>query len=234
MFKLEDRIRDWRRAVGSEGVCSAADLDELELHLREQIADLRDTGLTQEEVFVIAARRLGDIQPLTQEFAKVNPQAVFRKRLLWMCVGVLGYMLASYCATGLSKCAALLGVHLGVRGYALGLIIESIHVTLLVACLLGMLCLVKRHAYVPSLPKWLDPPRNKIMLLLGVAVVDIGLFMGPVFFTAQTARLMGVEDFGKISIVSAYVNFFLPIFALFILAALVIKLSTEHSKPVTS
>ena len=67
MFQLEDRIRDWRRAVGSEGVCSTADLEELEIHLREEMAHLTETGLYQEEAFVIAARRLGEVQGLTQE-----------------------------------------------------------------------------------------------------------------------------------------------------------------------
>jgi len=230
MHSIEDRIQEWREALNSQEVCDAADLDELELHLREEITNLTDTGLSPAEAFMVASGRIGDVSPLAQEFAKVKPNAVFRKRLLWMSIGVLGYMLASYCATGLSKCAALLAVHGGLRGYGLGLLMESIRIGLLIGTVLALLCLLRRHTCLPKLPRWLDPLRNKIMLLVGVAVLDIALILGPTLFAAVTARMIGAQEFGKISIVAAYVNFFLPIVASFILVVLVIRLSTAAGK----
>ena len=234
MHTIEDRIQEWREAFNSQEVCGVSDLDELELHLREEITNLTETGLSPTEAFMVASRRLGDVNPLAQEFAKVNPNAVFRKRLLWISIGILGYMLTTYCATGLSKCAALLAVRRGLRGYDLGLLMESIHIGLLVGTVLALVYLLKRHTCLPSPPRWLDPLRNKIILLMGVAVVDITLFVGPILFTAGTARVIGMEDFGRISRVTAYVNFFLPIIASFILVVLVIRLSTAIGKAATS
>jgi len=230
MFNLEDQIQDWRRALSSEDVCGVSDLEELELHLREEIANLTDTGLSPAEAFMIATRRLGDIHPLAREFAKVNPNGVFRKRLLWMSIGILGYMLAKYCSTGLSKCMALLAVQGGLRGYGLGLLTESMRVALLIAGVLTLVYFIKRHTSPPALPKWLDPLRNKIILFTAVVILDAALFLGPIIFTVLTARLVGVEDFGKIARVAAYTNFLLPIVASIFLVLLVIRLGTASRK----
>jgi hypothetical protein len=234
MSNMNDRIQDWREALNCREVCGASDLDELELHLREEITNLTETGLSPAEAFMVASGRLGDALPLAQEFAKVNPNAVFHRRLLWMSAGVLGYMLATYCATGLSKCVALLAAQGGLRGYGLGLVVESLHIVLLIAGVLGIVYLIKHHASRPALPKCLGSLRNKVILISTVAVIDIALFLGPILFTVLTARILRPEDFGKMAMVAAYVNFFLPIAASLFLVVLVIKLSTPVGKAATS
>ena len=105
---------------------------------------------------------------------------------------------------------------------------------LLIAGVLGGVYLLKHHTSRPALPKWLGPLRNKVILFGTVAVIDITFFMGPILFTVLTARLLRPEDFGKMAMVAAYVNFFLPIIASFILVVLVIRLSTAVGKPATS
>lgn len=225
MFNLEDSIRDWRKALSSEEACGASDLEELELHLREEIATLTETGLSGSEAFMVASRRLGAVRPLMQEFAKVNANAVFRKRLLWMSIGILGYMLAKYCSTGLAQGLGLLGIHAGLRAYSLGLLIESTRLVLLFAGILTMTYFLKRHSSLPALPQWLEPLRNKVLLLLGVALVDIALFLGPILYNVLAMRQVRAEELGKAALVGSYVNFFLPIVASFVLVILVIKLS---------
>jgi hypothetical protein len=234
MSKLEDCILDWREALNSQEVCGASDIDELELHLREEITNLTETGLSPTEAFMIGSGRLGGVRPLAQEFAKVNVNAVFHRRLLWMSVGVLGYMLATYCATGLSKCMALLAAKGGLRGYGLGLLVESLHIALLVAGVLAVVYFIKRHARRRTLPKCLDSLRNKVILISTVVVIDIALFMGPILFTVLTARFLRPEDFGKMAIVGAYVNFALPIAVSLLLVVLVVKLSTAIGKAATA
>jgi len=234
MLDIEDQIQDWRRALSSEEVCNTADLDELELHLREEITNLTGTGLAPSEAFIVASQRLGDVNPLAQEFAKVNTNTVFRRRLLWMSIGILGYMLATYCATGLSKCMALLAAQGGLRGYGLGLVVESLHIVLLITGVLGLAYLIKHHTNRSALPKWLGSLRNKVILISTVAVIDIALFLGPILFTVLTARLLRPEDFGNMARVAAYTNFFLPIVASIFLIVLVIRLSTETDKATTS
>jgi hypothetical protein len=66
----EERIREWRSYVLRRQAIDAKDVDELEDHLRSQVADLREVGLDEEEAFVIAVKRLGDLDSLSREYAR--------------------------------------------------------------------------------------------------------------------------------------------------------------------
>ncbi|MFW8745029.1 permease prefix domain 1-containing protein, partial [Mesorhizobium japonicum] len=57
----EQQLAEWRRAVRSSGAVDDADAAELEDHLRDSIAELRQAGLDDEEAFLIAVRRLGGV-----------------------------------------------------------------------------------------------------------------------------------------------------------------------------
>ena len=60
----------------------------MEAHLRDSLAELQSRGLTDEEAFLLAARRLGNPAWLDSEFAKVNRGQVWLNRAVWMLVGV--------------------------------------------------------------------------------------------------------------------------------------------------
>lgn len=96
MFDLDAEIRRWRNELlASEALCGE-DVDELEDHLREEFAQLRapvvlqPTLLSEEESFLIAARRLGQTDALATEFTKADPFAAWRRRGIWMLAGYLG------------------------------------------------------------------------------------------------------------------------------------------------
>ena len=89
MFDLNQAITGWRKALSAQPGFRSADLDELEDHLRETIAELRDKGLEEEEAFLIAARRLGDPRDLSSELAIADPVNRRRFRLRWMVTGAL-------------------------------------------------------------------------------------------------------------------------------------------------
>mgnify|MGYP005815715267 CR=1 FL=1 len=68
---LESQIGAWRAHLVRGGV-DAGDVAELETHLRDQMADLRRAGLTDDEAFLIAVRRLGAVDTLSAQFAAEN------------------------------------------------------------------------------------------------------------------------------------------------------------------
>ena len=72
MFDLEKSIAAWRKELSSAGIHQPQILDELESHLREEMATLRRTGISDAEAFVIAAKRIGNAAALKQEFVKVG------------------------------------------------------------------------------------------------------------------------------------------------------------------
>ena len=70
MADLDADIALWRTAVTKSSAVDAADADELESHLREQVADLAAVGLSDAEAFQIAVQRLGKVDQLTAESAR--------------------------------------------------------------------------------------------------------------------------------------------------------------------
>ena len=89
MFDLNQSINDWQNSLKTEGAADPQDLNELESHLREEIENLIKIGLSEEESFLIASRRLGDTKSLGEEYTKVNLAAAWQFRVLWMAAGIL-------------------------------------------------------------------------------------------------------------------------------------------------
>jgi len=66
---LEERIGQWRDYLQKRPAVRTADIDELEDHLRSQIEALRQAGLDEDEAFLVAVKRLGDLDAISREFA---------------------------------------------------------------------------------------------------------------------------------------------------------------------
>jgi hypothetical protein len=79
---LETQIAEWRAYVAGAPGLNGRDLDELEDHLRDQIAELNAAGLTADEGFLIAVKRLGDVDGLSREFAREHSGRLWKQLLL--------------------------------------------------------------------------------------------------------------------------------------------------------
>ena len=79
MISLESQIGEWRAAVLRGGAVDDADADELEGHLRDQITDLEAAGLADDEAFLIAVRRLGQVDLITAEFAREHSDRLWKQ-----------------------------------------------------------------------------------------------------------------------------------------------------------
>jgi hypothetical protein len=75
----EARIQEWRTAILRGRAVDEADADELESHLREQITDLRTAGLNDDEAFLVAVRRLGEVDQVTAEFAREHSDRLWKQ-----------------------------------------------------------------------------------------------------------------------------------------------------------
>jgi uncharacterized membrane protein len=76
---LDARIAEWRAAIGRSPALTEPDADELENHLRDQIAELQTAGLTDDEAFLIAVKRLGSVDTLTAEFAREHGDRLWKQ-----------------------------------------------------------------------------------------------------------------------------------------------------------
>ena len=79
-FDLNGAIQEWRRNLAQSAAFDSNDLDELETHLRDAIPALQAAGLSSEESFLIASRRIGTRDALESEFEKINPGRAWLNR----------------------------------------------------------------------------------------------------------------------------------------------------------
>jgi hypothetical protein len=79
MERIESQIAEWRAFVGQGPAVDGRDVEELEAHLRDQINDLIDSDLAPDEAFIIAAKRMGSIDDLSQEFAREHSGRLWRQ-----------------------------------------------------------------------------------------------------------------------------------------------------------
>jgi hypothetical protein len=81
MESVEPAIAEWRAYVAVAPGVDDRDVDELEDHLRHQIAELSAAGLTGDEAFLIAVKRLGDVDGLSREFAREHSGRLWKQLL---------------------------------------------------------------------------------------------------------------------------------------------------------
>lgn len=79
---LEQRIGEWRSYVLRRQALDANDVDELEDHLRTQVADLLAAGLDEEEAFLITVKRLGALDSLSAEYAQEYSERLWKQLLV--------------------------------------------------------------------------------------------------------------------------------------------------------
>ena len=82
MESVESQIAEWRAYVASAPGINGHDVDELEDHLRHQIAELNVAGLAADEAFLIAVKRLGDVDGLSREFAREHSGRLWKQLLV--------------------------------------------------------------------------------------------------------------------------------------------------------
>jgi hypothetical protein len=82
MEGVESQIAEWRAFVANVPGVNGHDVDELEDHLRHQISELNAAGLADDEAFLVAVKRLGDLDGLSREFAREHSGRLWKQLVL--------------------------------------------------------------------------------------------------------------------------------------------------------
>ena len=72
MFNLEKNIADWRKQMLAAGIQTPVPLEELEIHLREDIEQQMKSGLNEQEAFTASVQKIGQAHAVQSEFKKVE------------------------------------------------------------------------------------------------------------------------------------------------------------------
>src|SRR5437763_4247505 len=79
---IEAQIREWRSYLLRRRTIQQGDVDELEDHLRSEISDLGAAGLSDDESFLVAIKRLGGVHDLSREFAREQSSRLWKHLVL--------------------------------------------------------------------------------------------------------------------------------------------------------
>jgi hypothetical protein len=81
-IQLEDLIGGWRSYLNKRQAIHSVDVAELEDHLREQITALSKAGLAPDEAFLVAVKRIGNLDTLSREFAREHAERLWKQLVL--------------------------------------------------------------------------------------------------------------------------------------------------------
>ena len=90
MFDLEQAIADWRKQMLAAGIQAPVPLDELEIHLREEIERQMKSGLSEQKAFEISVQQIGQPKQIKSEFNK--SERTFMKKTLIILLGIFGVL----------------------------------------------------------------------------------------------------------------------------------------------
>jgi len=76
---LEEQIAQWRTYVRHRQALHRSDVEELEGHLRDQLAALGEAGLSGDEAFLVAVKRMGSLDALSREFARAHSERLWKQ-----------------------------------------------------------------------------------------------------------------------------------------------------------
>src|SRR3989337_1561363 len=79
---LEEQISQWRSYLLRRQAIHSVDVAEVEDHLREQVAALIKSGLSSDEAFLVAVKRMGSLDALSREFAREHSDRLWKQLVM--------------------------------------------------------------------------------------------------------------------------------------------------------
>src|SRR5205085_103363 len=77
-----EQIAEWRGYVRRRQVLHRPDVEELEGHLRDQLAALTEAGLAGDEAFLVAVKRMGSLDALSREFGRAHSDRLWKQLVI--------------------------------------------------------------------------------------------------------------------------------------------------------
>jgi hypothetical protein len=172
MFDVEKAICEWRGQMAARGINALEILDELENHLRDEIASRINSGCGEENAFHAAVRNIGEGTALQAEFAKVSEADLRSNTFVKRCCRVAAFSML------LINTCTLLEYELSTTQRLFGIIAVTI------------ICF-----YLAWLPQWLEAFRGYRLSWLAslIKAATILVWLWPVVALLDTHRILRLE-----------------------------------------
>ncbi|WP_316847182.1 hypothetical protein [Pedobacter psychrodurus] len=86
-FNLDQAIFNYVGLIKAQGSLMGSDADELTGHLYDSTETLHKMGLSEQEAFMVACKRIGNVELLAEEYGKVNMSLKHNKIWAYLLVG---------------------------------------------------------------------------------------------------------------------------------------------------
>ena len=193
MFDLDAQRRGWRDALLGEDALGPIEVDELEDQLLSELETLTPLGLSEEEAFWVAAKRVGDHSALATEFGKVNRKAVWNKRIQWMLAGYLVAIVLSTFVSAVSNGAALLVASLSRSASLTASVYMGANILLVILILFLVTVSTRQEFSQNRVQRLLERARQNIVLSAVVVTIAV-LFL----------RFLGVLSYNNLASALTY------------------------------
>src|ERR1041384_4043673 len=80
--RLEEQSAQWRGYLRRRRAIDGQDVQELEGHLRDEMAALTLAGLAGDEALLVAVKRMGSLDALSREFAREHSERLWKQRVI--------------------------------------------------------------------------------------------------------------------------------------------------------
>lgn len=195
MFCVEEAIKSWKLELAERQTMTASDIEELEAHLRDEMDSLSVAGLSEEESFFIASRRIGSPDGLSREYAKINTEVIWRNRFFWMIMGIVLMQFFSTCANFFARGGALIGCQLiGWSSLTVGVIAAAIQIATMLWLCLGLYFAAVKLSVFQRL-------RQKTRIRIIIVVIGLNVLLGlgaGIGYNLLLVRMFGAEKLGQL------------------------------------
>jgi hypothetical protein len=192
-FDLNRAVRQWCENLGQSPAIRGHNLTELESHLRDSIATLQRSGLSAEEAFLVATKRVGNTATLGVEFAKANPEAVWLERFFWAIIALQAWWMIGYLTSSCLKLLTVLAKQWGVADWvSMGLSIVPVPVSAVM---------------VTGIVAWwlFTHPKSKILASFA-ELSNRPVLLSLAIFLVGTATMLPYGAFHRVSAVGVYLE----------------------------
>ena len=115
-FDLEQAIAAWRQRMLAVGITAPVPMGELEEHLREEIERLVESGMEPEAAMWFAVEKMGRVQELKTEFAKIDHNKGLREQIqiqfavgiVLLCISIIPIFVEKMGAAGQAASVAII------------------------------------------------------------------------------------------------------------------------------
>ena len=205
MSDVNQAIQNWRHALAGEEALDRPALDELQDHLESELTRLPGEGLTPEERVLLASRRIGSPRALGDAFFAADPVAAWRRRVLWMVMGLFVLSILPRAILGWTGPLSIWAMSAGASPVAMTTAAAAANLGVWGAILFFVWRRIKGVPTSDTATRWLTRRPGVVFTILIAAVVVMSTLR--LFNDAQNHRFASIEVIGNVAQSQAQIHF---------------------------